>query len=330
MQTRSCQLPRGSSHAVFEKESSSQSPVSPANSSPLELVSATPTRTPEVSVNVPVPHRIDPYAVASSSSSSSSSSVAVQSIDSRAATQNLISLISDSPVIQPVVTHASRPIVIDLEDEDTLATLARSSSVSGAGRTTTSATSLPSATVVDLTTDTVDDVEIVSSNLPVAATPREFEREDRYLGLLDRMLRAFSSNNASNSAPVVVAGPSISSIGATSSMPGAIPVSESPVRNTTSSSSPPRRSKRPRTAMDPTVIHSDSPAQSPAGSDPPATGLYCGICLNLIPRPALSTTVCGHAFCYECLTEAFKHSKKCPACRKDLRARGSVIRIFSS
>ncbi|KAK8456343.1 hypothetical protein SEVIR_3G007100v4 [Setaria viridis] len=51
----------------------------------------------------------------------------------------------------------------------------------------------------------------------------------------------------------------------------------------------------------------------------------CPICWNKMWEPA--TTPCGHIFCNTCIKQAIKIQKKCPTCRKGLRAT-SVHRIY--
>nr|XP_034578532.1 E3 ubiquitin-protein ligase RNF4-like isoform X2 [Setaria viridis] len=51
----------------------------------------------------------------------------------------------------------------------------------------------------------------------------------------------------------------------------------------------------------------------------------CPICWNKMEEPA--TTPCGHIFCNTCIKQAIKVQKRCPTCRKGLRAT-SVHRIY--
>jgi hypothetical protein len=46
--------------------------------------------------------------------------------------------------------------------------------------------------------------------------------------------------------------------------------------------------------------------------------IQCAVCLDFIDRQDLYSTVCGHVFCYSCITLAIENSKKCPLCRKKL------------
>lgn len=45
--------------------------------------------------------------------------------------------------------------------------------------------------------------------------------------------------------------------------------------------------------------------------------LNCSICLEILVRPVL--TVCGHAFCYQCLDESLLFSSNCPNCRESIK-----------
>ncbi|XP_006660807.1 E3 ubiquitin-protein ligase RNF4-like [Oryza brachyantha] len=44
----------------------------------------------------------------------------------------------------------------------------------------------------------------------------------------------------------------------------------------------------------------------------------CPVCWNKLEEP--STTICGHIFCTNCIKQAIQIQKKCPTCRKSLRA----------
>lgn len=45
--------------------------------------------------------------------------------------------------------------------------------------------------------------------------------------------------------------------------------------------------------------------------------MNCSICLETLVRPVL--TVCGHAFCYQCLDESLLFSSNCPNCRESIK-----------
>ncbi|WIA33437.1 hypothetical protein OEZ86_006569 [Tetradesmus obliquus] len=48
----------------------------------------------------------------------------------------------------------------------------------------------------------------------------------------------------------------------------------------------------------------------------PGPALKCLICLDGIKADCMATTPCGHVFCYECIMDAVRATKKCPKCRK--------------
>ena len=55
---------------------------------------------------------------------------------------------------------------------------------------------------------------------------------------------------------------------------------------------------------------------------PPAllSHINCAICMDAVGAKELASTVCGHVFCWSCIQESLKARKKCPTCRKGLRA----------
>lgn len=73
--------------------------------------------------------------------------------------------------------------------------------------------------------------------------------------------------------------------------------------------SPPRR----------THVDRGQGAGPAAGQGAGPGGITCVICMDVIGAKNMASTVCGHVFCHECITEALKASKKCPTCRKTLR-----------
>lgn len=48
----------------------------------------------------------------------------------------------------------------------------------------------------------------------------------------------------------------------------------------------------------------------------PEPAFKCLICLDGIKADCMATTPCGHMFCYECIMDAVRATKKCPKCRK--------------
>uniref|UniRef100_A0A0E0B4Z1 RING-type domain-containing protein n=2 Tax=Oryza glumipatula TaxID=40148 RepID=A0A0E0B4Z1_9ORYZ len=81
--------------------------------------------------------------------------------------------------------------------------------------------------------------------------------------------------------------------------------------------------KRQRVAP---VIHCLSPERGEGSSlktsnEPPKAKepiFNCPVCWNKLEEP--STTICGHIFCTTCIKQAIQIQKKCPTCRKSLRA----------
>jgi hypothetical protein len=80
--------------------------------------------------------------------------------------------------------------------------------------------------------------------------------------------------------------------------------------------------KRPNNA--PATV---APQESSPG---PPTALRCAICLSSFSVGIeLSATVCGHIFCQDCIGSALKQGKKvCPICRKDLKGKTAVHRLY--
>jgi hypothetical protein len=80
--------------------------------------------------------------------------------------------------------------------------------------------------------------------------------------------------------------------------------------------------KRPNNA--PATV---APQESSPG---PPTTLRCAICLSSFSVGIeLSATICGHIFCQDCIGSALKQGKKvCPICRKDLKGKTAVHRLY--
>ncbi|KAJ6830539.1 E3 ubiquitin-protein ligase RNF4-like isoform X1 [Iris pallida] len=51
----------------------------------------------------------------------------------------------------------------------------------------------------------------------------------------------------------------------------------------------------------------------------------CPLCLHELAEPC--STVCGHIFCRQCITDSIQKQKKCPTCRKKLTMK-SFHRVF--
>lgn len=47
--------------------------------------------------------------------------------------------------------------------------------------------------------------------------------------------------------------------------------------------------------------------------------INCAICMDKVGAKELASTVCGHVFCIDCITQSMKTLKNCPTCRKSLR-----------
>ncbi|KAL6846816.1 hypothetical protein ACP4OV_024264 [Aristida adscensionis] len=102
-------------------------------------------------------------------------------------------------------------------------------------------------------------------------------------------------------------------------------LSESPGDTRSQPVSPSRRHQgAPQAAASP--LPSNNAAHTSKEPEAPKEPLFtCPICWNVLK--AASTTTCGHIFCSECIKKAIKGQKKCPTCRKKLKAR-STHRIF--
>ncbi|KAL2917756.1 hypothetical protein HK105_202629 [Polyrhizophydium stewartii] len=75
-------------------------------------------------------------------------------------------------------------------------------------------------------------------------------------------------------------------------------------------------------------VRTPVPPPSPEPPQAPAM-LRCAVCLTLAgEQTPLSSTLCGHIFCQDCLQQALSHNKVCPTCRKSLAKKGSHHRIY--
>lgn len=101
--------------------------------------------------------------------------------------------------------------------------------------------------------------------------------------------------------------------------------------------SPPRTANVGPSQIRRPVISPKKPNNNPAKvfvaqeSDPgPPTAIRCAICLSSFSKDVeLSATVCGHIFCQDCIGAALKKGKKvCPVCRKDLKGKTAVHRLY--
>ncbi|RKP13758.1 hypothetical protein BJ684DRAFT_19783 [Piptocephalis cylindrospora] len=64
------------------------------------------------------------------------------------------------------------------------------------------------------------------------------------------------------------------------------------------------------------------------GSDPPAKrpAFTCAICLS--PPEHMTSTSCGHTFCYRCILRSIRYSPQCPTCRKR-QTRKELLRLYA-
>ncbi|GIL67029.1 hypothetical protein Vafri_20415 [Volvox africanus] len=67
-------------------------------------------------------------------------------------------------------------------------------------------------------------------------------------------------------------------------------------------------------------------AVAPPQDPPSPKGYKCVICMERMDGD-LATTVCGHMFCYKCISAWVKKSGTCPQCRGKL-SKGKIIRIY--
>ncbi|KAL6601798.1 hypothetical protein ACP70R_045018 [Stipagrostis hirtigluma subsp. patula] len=66
-------------------------------------------------------------------------------------------------------------------------------------------------------------------------------------------------------------------------------------------------------------LQSNNPAQTSKEPAAPKEPIFtCPVCWNKLEEA--STTICGHIFCAECIKQAIKVQKRCPTCRKSLKA----------
>ncbi|PVF96517.1 hypothetical protein CPB86DRAFT_786876 [Serendipita vermifera] len=70
---------------------------------------------------------------------------------------------------------------------------------------------------------------------------------------------------------------------------------------------------------------SDSISSPPAATSPPKFSLTCPLCLENVD--GMTTTLCGHVFCKECITAAVQHKPECPVCRAFTHS-GSLHAIY--
>lgn len=69
-------------------------------------------------------------------------------------------------------------------------------------------------------------------------------------------------------------------------------------------------------------------AAQPKSPPPRAKQVVCPICLEEIQDGQMASTVCGHVFCFACVSACVKAQKRCPSCRKSLAAKNSFHKLF--
>lgn len=69
------------------------------------------------------------------------------------------------------------------------------------------------------------------------------------------------------------------------------------------------------------------PQQQQQAPGSPEPMFKCLVCLEGIKADNMGITPCGHMFCYNCIVEAVRATKKCPKCRKGATLK-SVKKIF--
>ncbi|XP_055638894.1 uncharacterized protein LOC129776953 [Toxorhynchites rutilus septentrionalis] len=83
-------------------------------------------------------------------------------------------------------------------------------------------------------------------------------------------------------------------------------------------SSPPKRTKT-------TAVDLESSSEGGASSN----SIICPICFDSIFKKDPSSTICGHLFCYSCISQEIQLRKKCPLCKRKL-TRAQVHPIYFS
>lgn len=69
-------------------------------------------------------------------------------------------------------------------------------------------------------------------------------------------------------------------------------------------------------------------SQSSEGcSQEPAVAVSCPICFDSIFRKQASSTICGHLFCHDCISQEIQLRKQCPLCKRKL-ARNHIHPIY--
>ncbi|KND01479.1 uncharacterized protein SPPG_03279 [Spizellomyces punctatus DAOM BR117] len=78
-----------------------------------------------------------------------------------------------------------------------------------------------------------------------------------------------------------------------------------------------------------TVARPQPPPPPPEPENPAA--LKCAICLGTFSvNTNLSATICGHIYCEDCIKDVLKVKKECPMCRRPLKGKNSIHRLYIS
>mmetsp|Transcript_4752 Transcript_4752/g.30079 ORF Transcript_4752/g.30079 Transcript_4752/m.30079 type:complete len:153 (+) Transcript_4752:134-592(+) len=77
--------------------------------------------------------------------------------------------------------------------------------------------------------------------------------------------------------------------------------------------------------VDPATLKRNGPAAKRRGNVAPENSRKCTVCLGEMEK--MSSTTCGHVFCWDCIRRAVASQQKCPTCRKKLTAK-QIHRIY--
>ncbi|KXJ70925.1 hypothetical protein RP20_CCG022032 [Aedes albopictus] len=77
--------------------------------------------------------------------------------------------------------------------------------------------------------------------------------------------------------------------------------------------------------LKPTVNAPAAPPPSPPA--PASEAISCPICFEPVFQGPAASTICGHLYCYQCITTEIKVRPKCPMCSRPLQA-SEVIQLF--
>lgn len=226
----------------------------------------------------------------------------------------IIDLTTDTPIYSLPPRNASA--VIDLSDTPAFAASERNTAVP--------------REPVDLTQDDVDEELQVVHHIPGRTPPRRRTRIHRMILEQAGPSLAASATGWIGSKLIIYLfnlslGLNIFPVGALNRMlngPSTAPVRQPPLALNTGP---------PLVLSSPTAFNSDSRPRPPTPEPEDPAALRCAICLGVFGATTpLSATICGHIFCEGCIQDALKVQKKCPICRKDLKSKNSVHRLYIS